>query len=397
MLGAGGVPDVGTVALLMLMTTTLVLWLNWRVHSHTPAAAWWLAGKLCFVGGAALVLLRGRIPDLASVVLGNSLLVGGFLVQLVGACAFAGMAPPRRLLGALVILTVPGHAYFHYVDPSFVARWWIMGLAIAAQAAWGLAVPLRLIARRDGLAGVGVYALGTVVAALVMLAVPALLTWRETGVTSLFASSSSKTWGLAMAAVILVLQAFGAVMMTAQRLRRELQRQALLDVLTGLPNRRAFDDALERALARAARSGAAVGLLLVDVDWFKRINDTRGHAEGDAVLRELAQRLLAASRRADLVARVGGEEFAMILDAPDPAALGELAERVRRGVSAQPMALAGGPLCVTVSVGVAHRVAPRPDEGRALYRDADEALYAAKRAGRDRVAFGTGTAAGLPT
>jgi diguanylate cyclase (GGDEF)-like protein len=397
MLGAGGVPDVGTVALLMLMTTTLVLWLNWRVHSHTPAAAWWLAGKLCFVGGAALVLLRGRIPDLASVVLGNSLLVGGFLVQLVGACAFAGMAPPRRLLGALVILTVPGHAYFHYVDPSFVARWWIMGLAIAAQAAWGLAVPLRLIARRDGLAGVGVYALGTVVAALVMLAVPALLTWRETGVTSLFASSSSKTWGLAMATVILVLQAFGAVMMTAQRLQRELQRQALLDVLTGLPNRRAFDDALERALARAARSGAAVGLLLVDVDWFKRINDTRGHTEGDAVLRELAQRLLAASRRADLVARVGGEEFAMILDAPDPAALGELAERVRRGVSAQPVALAGGPLRVTVSVGVAHRVAPRPDEGRTLYRDADEALYAAKRAGRDRVAFGTGTAAGLPT
>jgi diguanylate cyclase (GGDEF)-like protein len=396
MLGAGGVPDVGTVALLMLMTSTLVLWLNWRVHSHTPAAAWWLAGKLCFVGGAALVLLRGRIPDLASVVLGNSLLVGGFLVQLVGVCAFAGMAPPRRLLGALVILTVPGHAYFHYVDPSFVARWWIMGLAIAAQAAWGLAVPLRLIARRDGLAGVGVYALGTLVAAVVMLAVPALLTWRETEVTSLFASSSSKTWGLAMAVVILVLQAFGAVMMTAQRLQRELQRQALLDVLTGLPNRRAFDDALERALARAARSGAAVGLLLVDVDWFKRINDTRGHAEGDAVLRELAQRLLAASRRADLVARVGGEEFAMILDAPDPAALGELAERVRHGVSAQPVALAGGPLRVTVSVGVAHRVAPRPDEGRTLYRDADEALYAAKRAGRDRVAFGAGTAAGPP-
>jgi diguanylate cyclase (GGDEF)-like protein len=385
MLGVGGVPDVGTVALLMLLTTTLVLWLNWRVHPHTPATGWWLAGKLCFVMGAALVLLRGRIPDAASIVLGNSLLVGGFLVQLVGACAFAGTAPPRRLLGLLVILMVPGYAYFHYIDPSFVARWWVMGLAVAAQALWGLAVPLRLIARRDGLAGVGVYALGTLVAAAVMLAVPALMTWREPAVTSLFASSSSKTWGLAMATVILVLQAFGAVMMTAQRLQRELQRQALLDVLTGLPNRRAFDDALERALARAARSGAVVGLLLVDVDWFKRINDTRGHAEGDAVLRELAQRLLAASRRADLVARVGGEEFAMILDAPDPAALGELAERVRRGVSAQPVALAGGPLPVTVSVGVAHRVAPRPDEGRALYRDADEALYAAKHGGRNRV------------
>ena len=390
MLGPGGAPDAGTVALMMLLTTTLVLGLNWRVHPRMPATGWWFAGQLCFISGAVLVLLRSRIPDLASIVLGNTMLVGGFLVQLLGVCAFAGMGPPRRLLGLLVVAMIPGFAYFHYVDPSFAARWWIMGTAVAVQVLWGLVVPLRLIAWRDGPAGAGVFALGSLLAAAVMLAVPALLTWRETGVTSLSSSSISKTWGLAIATVILALQAFGAVLMTAQRLQRELHRQALFDALTGLPNRRAFDDALERTVNSAGRSGGTVGLLLVDVDRFKRINDTWGHAEGDAVLREVARRVVAASRRADLVARVGGEEFAVILVAPDPMALVEVAERVRRGVGAQPFAQAGGAMRVTVSVGVAHRSAPGADETRALYRDADQALYAAKRSGRDRVVIGSG-------
>ena len=125
--------------------------------------------------------------------------------------------------------------------------------------------------------------------------------------------------------------------------------------------------------------------MLVDVDHFKTVNDTRGHAVGDAVLREVALRFVSTLRHADLAARVGGEEFAAILEDPEPAALQEIGERVRRSVGAAPVASFGGPIPVTVSVGVAHIVAGGEDALRALYRDADEALYAAKRSGRDRV------------
>lgn len=163
----------------------------------------------------------------------------------------------------------------------------------------------------------------------------------------------------------------------------ELARASRRDVLTGLPNRRAFEEELAREVARAGRDGKPLAVVMLDVDRFKVVNDSHGHAAGDAVLREVAARAAAAVRAGDLVARIGGEEFVLLLHGADlPGAL-ELAERVRVAVAAAPVAAGDRPLAVTASLGCAVLA---PGEGpEALVARADARLYDAKRAGRDRV------------
>lgn len=185
----------------------------------------------------------------------------------------------------------------------------------------------------------------------------------------------------------LALQA-GRAMRAARRLRRA-EASATRDALTGLPNRRAFTRALRREADRAQRAGRGMGLAVLDVDRFKRINDSLGHPAGDAVLREVAERLCSALRDTDLVARWGGEEFALLLPDLGADAEGEarvVAERARAAVAARPiLAGAGHPgLVVTLSAGVA--VGPVPGHGSAaLLEAADRALLAAKQAGRNRL------------
>jgi diguanylate cyclase (GGDEF)-like protein len=169
------------------------------------------------------------------------------------------------------------------------------------------------------------------------------------------------------------------------RLAAELHRRATADPLTGLPNRRAFDEALAREVARAGRAGAALALVLVDVDHFKRVNDVHGHPAGDLVLRAVAERIAAAARAGDLVGRLGGEEFAIALPGAERASAAEAAERIRARVGSEPIAVDGAALAVTISAGVASFPADAAD-GPALVARADARLYEAKRAGRNRVA-----------
>jgi len=169
------------------------------------------------------------------------------------------------------------------------------------------------------------------------------------------------------------------------RLNAEL---ALKDPLTGLFNRRHFDERLRLELRRAQREGAPVGLLLCDLDHFKRVNDGYGHPAGDAVLREAARRIGEAVRDVDVVCRFGGEEFAVVLPACALEEACQVAERVRRSVSALPIPLDGTTsLPVTVSVGVSAFPSP-VNNALELARAADTALYRAKSRGRDRVESG---------
>jgi diguanylate cyclase (GGDEF)-like protein len=163
---------------------------------------------------------------------------------------------------------------------------------------------------------------------------------------------------------------------------RAAELQASTDPLTGLPNRRYFDEYVG-LLARRRRAGDAVGVLMVDIDRFKVLNDTFGHATGDEVLREVAGAIVGAVREDDVPARFGGEEFVVLLRNPGADVALDVGERVRTAVRALDLRRHGVP-GVSVSVGVA--VADGPDDGIAeLIASADRALYRAKRAGRDRV------------
>ena len=160
--------------------------------------------------------------------------------------------------------------------------------------------------------------------------------------------------------------------------------QAMIDPLTGAANRRAFDRALEIELERSVRRGHPCALVIVDLDDFKQVNDRHGHAVGDEVLVTLADRLRDSVRSADTVARLGGEEFALLLPETDLAGALAVAERARTGFAANGVRLKGGAkLVVPASFGVADFPSSR-DEAT-LLGDADKALYTAKRLGKDRV------------
>jgi two-component system cell cycle response regulator len=167
------------------------------------------------------------------------------------------------------------------------------------------------------------------------------------------------------------------------RLRNaELDRVSRTDALTGLHNRRHLEERLTEQASLVKRHGGELGLLLLDVDHFKHVNDEHGHAAGDAVLRILAGRLREAIRVEDVPGRWGGEEFLVLLPATGREGVGSAGERVRRGVATDPFQLTTSELPVTVSVGAAAGV----DDGwEGLVRRADAAMYAAKEAGRNRV------------
>ncbi|MFL5757914.1 MAG: GGDEF domain-containing protein, partial [Chloroflexota bacterium] len=163
---------------------------------------------------------------------------------------------------------------------------------------------------------------------------------------------------------------------------RTAEAQASTDALTGLPNRRYFDEYVG-LMARRRRAGDAAGVLMVDIDKFKVLNDTHGHAVGDEVLRAVAAAIVGAVREDDVPARFGGEEFVVLLRNPEPTVAVEVGERIRAAVRGLDLRH-HGVAAVSVSVGVA------VDDGQdgsieELIETADRALYRAKRAGRDRV------------
>ncbi len=170
-----------------------------------------------------------------------------------------------------------------------------------------------------------------------------------------------------------------------KRFQQELERQAQIDALTGLNNRRHFYELAEREILRTRRFGNPLAVVMLDVDHFKNINDTYGHHIGDAVLQKLSAVCLQTMREIDLVGRIGGEEFAILLPQTTTAQAQEIAERLRAEVAATQMPLEqGGFFSCTVSIGVTG-FAPTDVDLESAFKRADAAMYSAKKSGRNRV------------
>jgi diguanylate cyclase (GGDEF)-like protein len=169
------------------------------------------------------------------------------------------------------------------------------------------------------------------------------------------------------------------------RVRAQLATMVLTDPLSGCLNRRGFEQELTRTVARAARAGSAVALLGLDVDHFKDVNDTFGHLVGDGAIREVGALLRAAGRAGDVVARMGGDEFMMLLPDTDETGALQVAARIRDGFRERTWASLPAPHRLTMSIGVVTERAADEDLEEDLLARADEALYAAKRSGRDRI------------
>jgi two-component system, cell cycle response regulator len=175
----------------------------------------------------------------------------------------------------------------------------------------------------------------------------------------------------------------------SERLRDNFQmsiEMAITDALTGLSNRRYMESHLGTLIEQAAARGKPLAALVLDIDYFKAINDTHGHDAGDDVLRDFAMRIKRSIRGIDLACRYGGEEFVIIMPETDMTVAAMVAERLRRRIAADPFAIAQGTkhIPVTISIGIAG-LRGKDDNAAKLLKRADEALYRAKRDGRNRV------------
>jgi diguanylate cyclase (GGDEF)-like protein len=214
------------------------------------------------------------------------------------------------------------------------------------------------------------------------LTVPVMLRGEQHGV--LLAGTSARRYAEADVDIATALAVQGAVAMENALLFQQVQELATHDGLTGLFNRRHFFELAERSMNLSRRYDRPLAAAMTDIDHFKEVNDTHGHAVGDEVIREVAHRLMTVLRAADILCRYGGEEFAVLLPETGAAEVPAVAVRLHRAVTERPVQTAAGPLRITVSVGVA---ALLPEESlETLLKKADEALYTAKRAGRDRIA-----------
>lgn len=180
-----------------------------------------------------------------------------------------------------------------------------------------------------------------------------------------------------------LLGSIGFVLMIKERTDREIMHLAMTDILTQVPNRRALMAYAEHAMAR--RSGSPLALLMIDVDHFKRINDTHGHLVGDEVLRKIATRLARRLRGHDLLGRYGGEEFCVIAPDTDTEGALALAESLRESIASLPFATEKGGLSITISIGVSHCPPSVIRDLMEVLAEADSALYTAKRSGRNKV------------
>jgi diguanylate cyclase (GGDEF)-like protein len=249
-------------------------------------------------------------------------------------------------------------------------------------------VLFALLQKRRETIGRGQYFVATafiLVIAVLVLRLAGLATGNAETL-ALMASNQVQALSFLTSIVCLVILSLGLVVMTKERADERNRVLAMQDELTGLTNRRSILDALEQQLAMARRSGQPLSLLMLDLDHFKRVNDSFGHLAGDAVLRQVAAGIASRLRTQDIAGRYGGEEFLVILPGTTADGAVQLAEELRTSIAAERIEIGEGHrVTITISIGVCGGIPTADQRVEDLIDAADRALYRAKENGRDRV------------
>ena len=354
-----------------------------RGERRSEALRIWGLGLLSYAAGLALTI-AGALPVFVSKVAGNALIALAPILSIRGALGYTGMRLDRRWTWAAYAVTVAVIAANHLREPYSVL---VDMMAPAPLANVLFAVGAFALVRRPppDARSAARFVAGIFVLCIAVWSVRMLVLWLAMGGAN-DRERTDLTVSLFVIAqmVIVVAATLGLLWIEVRQMQAELERVAFTDALTGLPNRRATLARFREELARASRHGTPLALAVLDVDHFKEFNDRHGHLAGDAVLAHVARVLQEASRREDVLGRLGGEEFVMLLPGHDAASATEAAARLARGVSESPVHHEGATLGVTLSGGVAGV----PEDGRdwdSAFATADKRLYAAKQSGRNRI------------
>jgi diguanylate cyclase (GGDEF)-like protein len=354
-------------------------------RANTPGIREWFAANSCATLALPLFAARGMAPDFLSIEVANAFLLGASALMLAGYRRYFARPVPVRRLWAAGGLTLALVALFQHAVDSMAIRVVVVsvfhGLVCLAIGLTVVRAPRGPRARypfRFAASAAFALAFGH----LVRLVVYALQAHGHSGFLDI------ALWNVAFLAIgtlALPLLTIGGVMIVYDELVARATDLANRDFLTNAWSRRAFFELAERERQRALRSGRSMSLIVFDVDHFKAINDTHGHDTGDRVLVDLVRQVQSLIRSVDYCARLGGEEFAILLPESDRGEANAIAERIRGAIMDAPRRPEGGgaPGC-TISAGVATHDAAGETIVE-LLRRADHALYAAKASGRNAV------------
>jgi diguanylate cyclase (GGDEF)-like protein len=370
--------DLRTIILLAgFMGALMSLVLVFQVRSYPSSVRGlreWTAAALTGVLASILIGMRGILPDLLTMVVGNLVLIWAVSLFSIGTRSHLGIATRRARFAAVVVAMSLALTWLTFVRPDYSHRLQLVCIVLAAiigEHAW-------LMFRRAGSSFAARFTLVTLSLQAAIFVLRAVSVGALGTGADLLSASPIQTIYIASYALTMVALCIGVTLLATERLRSDLEYLATHDVMTGTLNRRAIMETAERELARCRRHGHVMSLLVMDLDHFKKINDTYGHLVGDRVLKDFTARVSGLLRLPDQFGRYGGEEFVLILPDTGREAAAIVAERICKAA-----AEAEAPNC-TVSIGLA--TATLIDTGiDSLLSRADEALYRAKAGGRNQV------------
>lgn len=353
-----------------------------RSSTVTPGMRLWQWAKL--VQGFAHLLgwLRPDWPLMWLAMAANSTLIAGVMLEAAAYCAFMNFRRWRQILipACLLALVVYNVARLSEAAPATLGV--IMSLIIGLLSGTMALVLLNPKSQPSVLQRI--IGANNLVFCCAMVLRACSGVWG--GELTVFSTGAVQTFTYVTGYALMIVNGFGFLLLCKEADDRKMAQFATVDSLTGVVNRRAFFELSASARMLASRQRHPLSLMMLDLDHFKSLNDRFGHAAGDAALCVFAAAAQGALREPDILARLGGEEFAVTLPGTDLAGAIQAAERVRRAVSEALLPASCGDFALRVSIGVV-LVDPDEDINAALAR-ADRALYAAKSAGRDRVMVG---------
>jgi diguanylate cyclase (GGDEF)-like protein len=349
------------------------------VADRARAHATWTWAKQCQAVAWTLLYFRGDLPDFLTIPFANAVLFAGFALDAAALWEQAGRRVWRQYLlpalGAAIgvyagawLLQVPAGS--RIAIGSVAAAFFFVAGAAALGRGWRNGTALRRYL---------VLLMLVLSAAVVARGLWSLLSTDVSGVSALAVQGA----GIAAFYLMMLGNAFGYLLLGREQAQAELARLEVVDPLTDVPNRRGFYQALTPWIALSRRPGMSTALIILNLDQFKRVNDSYGHPAGDMVLKAMVDVCKKQLRDSDLMGRLGGAEFAILLPRTSLEDAGMVAERIRNAVAALPVKAEKAVISMTASLGVT--VIRAEDSTVSLFKRADEALQAAKQGGSNRV------------
>lgn len=356
-----------------------------RVHSSFQSFNQLSLGYFLLAAGFVLIGLRQNIPNFYSIVIANILIVYGFTKIYLGILEFLHFDKSKFLYCSysLIVVMFFAFVYFTYYQENVNARIVIISAIVSGQS---LYVSFKAFSYRDTinqifsrLLSYSCFFCASIFLLRLVVAV------NEGAIDDYMRAGMAHAFSFYAVNLFIVTSCLTLSWSASQRLVTELATQATIDALTNVYNRRAFEEFATKEIIRAKREDTTLSVILMDIDFFKQVNDNNGHLAGDKVLQEFSQRLKDNLRPYDILARYGGEEFMLLLPDTESETAMLIAEKLRQIIKEPVFDISSlKKLDVTASFGVASEHAQNLT-WQALVADADKALYMAKNNGRDQV------------